>query len=307
MSDSEIKSSVERIDAKMARVIIIGNGPAGISAALYTKRANIETIIIGKGYGSLEKADKIENYYGFAEPVSGKYLVEQGIEQAKNVGCTYVEGEVVGMSFFDRPTVSTNQAQYVADAVIMATGSSRQKPEIEGLDRLEGAGVSYCAVCDAFFHRGKDVAVLGSGAYAMHEAGVLLPVTRSVTILTNGEEITGTVPKDVLVKTERIERLIGHSTNENVLGGVQLSDGSIIELSGLFVAVGIASSSDLARKIGAECNDKSIAVNEKMETNIKGLFAAGDCVGGLLQISKAVGDGAKAGMSAISYIKNNGL
>ena len=144
-------------------VVIIGGGPAGISAALYTARAGIDTLVIENGARALEKAEKIENYYGFENGISGKELYESGLLQAKNVGVKTVTAEVVGLSFEDKFRVTTTAGEYLADSVIIATGASRNKPKIENIDKFEGSGISYCAVCDGFFFRGKDVAVLGSG------------------------------------------------------------------------------------------------------------------------------------------------
>ena len=185
----------------MSNVIIIGNGPAGVSASLYTARAGVETTIIGSGLGALGKAEKIENYYGFAEPVDAKELVAAGIAQAKRAGVSYIEDEVVGIGFGQKLMVSTKTASYEADYVVLSTGASRSTPPIPGLRELEGHGVSYCAVCDAFFYRGKDVAVLGSGEYAMHEASELLPVVGSITVLTNGAELTGVLPEGAKLDT----------------------------------------------------------------------------------------------------------
>ena len=114
----------------MSKVIIVGNGPAGISAALYTARANIETTVIGNGYGALGKAEKIENYYGFAEPIDAKTLVENGIAQAKHAGVTILEDEVVGIQYNGRLAVQTKSAQLEADYVLLATGASRATPKI---------------------------------------------------------------------------------------------------------------------------------------------------------------------------------
>ncbi|MEG1932671.1 MAG: FAD-dependent oxidoreductase, partial [Pygmaiobacter sp.] len=171
----------------MSNVIIIGSGPAGVSAALYAVRAGLATTVISSGIGTLAKAEKIENYYGFAEPISGEELAKNGIEGAKRLGVRFVTAEVVGLSYDEQYLVETSAGAYSADGVIIATGSPRFAPKIAGLATLEGKGVSYCAVCDAFFYRGKDVAVLGSGDYALHEVQALLPVARTVTLLTNGE------------------------------------------------------------------------------------------------------------------------
>ena len=147
----------------MPNIVIIGSGPAGVSAALYAVRAGVDTTVLTKGPGALDRAEKIENYYGFAEPVSGAELERRSIENAKRLGVRFVTAEAVGLTYTDKLTVETVDKNYPADAVILATGASRAVPRIPGLAGLEGHGVSYCAACDAFFYRGKDVAVLGSG------------------------------------------------------------------------------------------------------------------------------------------------
>jgi len=283
----------------MSNVVIIGNGPAGVSAALYTVRANIETTIIGRDLGALQKADKIENYYGFENPISGVDLVKAGIASAKRLGCDVKSEEVVSIGFENKLVVMTKDNKYEADAVIIATGTSRNAPKIKGLVDFEGKGVSYCAVCDAFFYRKQDVCIVGSGEYALHEAQALLPVASSVTLLTNGEALTAEIPDTIKVIDKKISAFMGGET----LGSVIFEDDSKIDVVGAFIAVGVASSSDLAKKIGANIEGAQILVDENMATNVPGLFACGDCIGGLLQISKAVGDGAKAGLEAIKYIR----
>lgn len=283
----------------MSNVIIIGNGPAGISTALYTTRAGIETTIIGKDYGALGKAHEIENYYGFREPISGKELIENGIEGAKRLGANLISDEVLGITFADKLIVSTKSKEYSADSVVIATGTSRSAPKIKGLKEFEGHGVSYCAVCDAFFYRGKDVAVLGDGEYALHEALELLSTSNSVTILTNGKQPSATIPDNIKVNTNSILSLEGNEVIDSVI----FEDGSSIAVSGVFVAIGVAGSTDLAKKIGAMTENNKIIVNDKMATNVPGLYAAGDCTGGLLQISKAVYEGAKAGTEIVKYLR----
>jgi len=291
----------------LSNVIIIGNGPAGVSAALYTSRAGLNTTIIGKDEGSLKKAEKIENYYGFEEPISGADLVSHGIAGAKRLGVKFVSDEVVGISYNGKLVVQTKNNDYTADSVVLATGSSRSTPKINGLKEFEGHGVSYCAVCDAFFYKGKDVAVLGNGEYAFHEAVELIETSKSVTLLTNGKELNSEVPLGVTVNSKEIEAFDGDGVIEKVI----FKDGTSLEISGVFVAVGVAGSTDLAKKLGADTDGKKIIVDENMATNIPGLFAAGDCTGGMLQVSKAVYEGAKAGTEAIKYtrkneVKNNG-
>lgn len=283
----------------MADVIILGSGPAGISAALYTARAGLNTLVIGRIGGSLLKTDKIENYYGFAEPVSGKTLLENGAVQARRVGTEIVEDEVVGIAYDGQFVVSTASSVYRAPFVVIATGSSRQAPKLPGLTEFEGHGVSYCAVCDGFFYRKKNVAVLGAGDYALHEAMELLPLAAKVTILTNGAQPEANFPPELAVETKKINSLFGDGT----LKGVRFEDGSELETAGVFVAVGVAGSVDLARKLGVETKGSAIVVDENRQTNIPGLYAAGDCTGGLLQISKSVSDGAIAGTAVIKAFR----
>ena len=226
-------------------------------------------------------------------------MERRGIAGAKAVGVKFVTTEAVGLTYTDKLTVETLDGEFPADAVILATGASRAAPRIPGLAGLEGHGVSYCATCDAFFYRGKDVAVLGSGEYALHEAQALLPVAKSVTLLTNGQPLTAEFPAEVTVKPQKVEALLG----EERLSGVQLAGGEEVPLSGVFVALGVAGSTALARKLGAEVDGNRIVVDDKMQTTLPGLYAAGDCTGGLLQVAKAVYEGALAGSEAAKALR----
>lgn len=284
----------------LKKAIIIGSGPAGISAALYLQRSGkVEVTVISSGAGALEKAEKIENYYGFAEPLTGKQLYENGIKGAQRLGVKIIEEEVVDLTFdMDmKPVVGTDKGEYHADAVLIATGASRKTLKIKGIQEHEGKGVSYCAVCDAFFYRNKKVCVIGSGEYALHEAQVLAQTSESVTILTNGNKLTADVPANISV----IEKKLVSVDGENTVESVTFDDGESQPFSGVFIALGVAGSSELARKVGAETENGRIKVNEKMETSIPGLYAAGDCTGGTLQVFKAVYEGSTA---ALAMLKN---
>lgn len=283
----------------MPNIVIIGSGPAGVSAALYAARAGVETTVLTKGPGALDRAELIQNYYGFAEPISGAELERRGIEGAKALGVQFVTTEAVGLTYTDKLTVETLAGDFPADAVILATGASRAAPHVPGLAGLEGHGVSYCATCDAFFYRGRDVAVLGSGEYALHEVQALLPVVKSVTLLTNGFPLTASFPPEVTVCPEKVNAILG----EERVSGVELSGGKTVALSGVFVALGVAGSTALARKLGAEVDGNRILVDEHMQTTLPGLYAAGDCTGGLLQVAKAVYEGALAGTEAAKALR----
>ena len=277
-------------------VIIIGAGPAGISAGLYTQRANKKTLIIYNEKSSLEKASKIENYYGFPNGISGKELYQNGIMQAKNLGIELKKEEVIKIEKIKETfEVSTSNRKYISRNVILATGNKKNTPDIKGIKELEGKGISYCAICDGFFYRGKDVAVLGSGDYAISEVNDLLNVANKITILTNKKKMPDFRAENVKVETRGVIAVKG----ENQLESIELEDGTKLEVDGLFVAQGVAGSTDFARKLGALVKDNKIVVSDKMETTIQGLYACGDCVGGIYQIAKAINEGMIAGISAV--------
>ena len=287
----------------MEKVIIVGDGPAGISAALYVARANMNPLVISNGIGALEKAEKIENYYGLDHPVSGKELFQIGIAQAKALGVRILEAQVLGIGGFDTFQVKTTAGDFDTVSVILATGSKRKAPAIPGIREFEGRGVSYCAVCDAFFYRGKNVAVLGNSDFALHEAEALAPVAGSVTIYTDGEEPEFSREPDFTVNTMKIQSVEGAEK----VSGLRLEHEPEKEehVDGVFVALGTAGSAEMARQMGAALTEKgNILVNERMESTIPGIFAAGDCTGGLLQVAKAVYDGAQAGISASQYVRS---
>ena len=296
----------------MENIVIIGAGPAGISAALYAARGNMNPLVINNGIGALEKAEKIENYYGLEQPLSGKELYERGISQAEALGVRILDAEVLGISGFDTFTVKTTAGDFDTVSVILATGGKRSAPKIPGLKDFEGRGVSYCAVCDAFFYRGKEVAVVGNGEFALHEAKELRNVTQDVTIYTDGKEPEFSREHPIAVNTMKIQAIEG---DDKVSGLLMQSDtaaqdaeapeSSFYPADGVFVALGTAGSTEIARQMGAEITDKgNIKTDEEMATTIPGLFAAGDCTGGLLQVSKAVYEGSMAAISAGKYVRH---
>lgn len=283
-------------------VIIIGSGPAGVSAALYARRGGADVTVITKGAGGLAAAEWVENYYGFAEPISGAELEQRGIAGAKRLGVRFETDEVLailpaveGKGF----CIEAVRTAYEADAVILAAGAPRKTLPIKGLREFEGRGVSYCAICDAFFYRGKRVAVIGAGDYALHEAEILRPHPAQLSLLTNGEEPALAVPDGIAVHTQRIVCIEGERRVQRIV----FDDETVMDVDGIFMAIGTAGSMELARKLGVVLSDGKIAVGKNMETNVPGVYAAGDCTGGLLQIAKAVYDGAEAGLSVIRYLR----
>lgn len=286
----------------MYDVIIIGAGPAGISASLYTKRANLNTLVIYAGESSLEKADSIENYYGFENGIDAKKLYSSGILQAKNLGVEIQNEEVTKIQYQENIfNITTASGQkYISKSVILATGNKKNKPNIKGIDELEGKGISYCAVCDGYFYRNKNIVVIGSGNYAIAETNELINIVNNITILTNGEKAPEIRAENLDIKTQEIKEIHG----ENRVEEIEFKDNTKIKTDGIFIAQGVAGSTEFAKKLGAIIKNDRIVVNENMNTNIKGLYACGDCTGGLLQISKAVYEGTKAGLEAIKYIRS---
>lgn len=284
-------------------VVIIGAGPAGISASLYTKRANLNTLILYKEESTLRKAHKVDNYYGFENGIEGEKLYEQGIKQAENLGVELKKEEVVNIKFNEGEfEVLTSNKVYNSKTVILATGNKKNSINIEGAKRLEGKGISYCAVCDGFFFRNKDVAVLGSGDYAISEMNELINIANSIILLTNGEIAPHfRSGENVKVNTNKIRQIRGGNQVEEI----EFEDNTRINVDGVFVAQGVASSTDFAKRLGIVTQGEKIVVNSNMETNIRGLYACGDCTGGIFQISKAVYEGMQAGMQAIKFLNGN--
>ncbi len=284
----------------MYDVIIIGAGPAGISASLYAKRANRSVLVLYSGESQLEKAHLIDNYYGFDGGISGKELYENGIAQARSLGVEVVNEEAlnVTMNASMNYEVSTAANKYEGKSLIISTGNKKLKPDIKGVEAYEGRGISYCAVCDGFFYRKKSVAVLGNEAYALSEADELENIVGKLVILTDGKPAPETDKYEII--TKKISEFVG----EVKLSKVVFEDGSELELDGVFIAQGVAGGADFAKKLGVTLNGSDIKVNPDMSTNLKGVFACGNATGGLLQVCKAVYEGAEAGLSAVKYIKS---
>lgn len=283
------------------QAVIIGGGPAGVSAALYLARANIKTAIVENGPGALARAHKIENFYGIA--ASGIELYAEGLEQARSLGVDIIQDEVLAVEYYDSFVLTLKHAAepLPAPALILATGTKNVTLNLPGLVELEGKGISYCAVCDGFFFRKKKLAVLGHGAFALHEAEYLRHIAAEVTVLTNGQDDSAAKAAGFATLTTSVTAVTGSERLE----AVHFADGSELEVSGLFIALGTADSTDMARKLGAQLDGRFIKVDADGATNIPGLFAAGDCIGGLKQVAKAVHDGARAGLAAIKFLRKN--
>ena len=280
--------------------IIIGAGPAGISASIYAKRAGLKVAVFYHGEAQIEKAHKIDNYYGFENGITGKDLYEAGIKQAKNLEIDVFEEEVLDIQMKDINlySVKTTNNEYETKSLVFATGDKKIRPNIKGIEEFEGKGISYCAICDGFFYKNKNVAVIGNGNYAISEAEDLENVAAKLTILTNGLESPDTDKFEI--NTKAIKEIKG----ENKVQEIVFEDDSSIEIDGLFIAIGVAGGSDFAKKLGVMANGDSIEVDKDMKTNVPGIFACGNLTGGLLQVNKAAYEGAKAGLSVFEFIRN---
>lgn len=277
--------------------VIVGKGPAGITAAIYLKRARFNCLVIGKDGGNLEKNTKIQNYYGIEE-ITGKELLIKGIKQAEKLNIEVITDEVIEIEYNNNFFIKTINNNYESKTVILATGNKRKTPNIDGINNFNGKGISYCAVCDGFFYKNKEVAVIGNGEYAKNEVNHLLPLAKKVILLTDGKEINANN-----INVDIDNREIKEFKGDNKLQEIEFKDNSKLKVDGAFLAIGTATSTDLAQKLGVLIENNRIIVDEKMKTNVKGLFAAGDCTGGLLQISKAIYEGSQAGLSAVEYLK----
>ena len=286
----------------MYDVIIIGAGPAGVSASLYTKRAGKDTLIIYSGNSSLEKTERIENYYGFENGISGEELYKNGLNQAKNIGVDIKNEAVIKIEQTLEKTfiVDTSNNRYEAKTIIIAVGQKRKELDVKGVAELEGKGISYCAICDGFFYKNKNVAVIGSGDYAVSEANDLINLANKITILTNGKEKPEIRAENVDIITKDIKEISGENKVEKII----FNDDSSIETDGVFIAQPGNGPIAIAKKLGIILNKNRIVIDENMQTNIKGVFACGDCTEGWVQICKAVYEGAKAGLEAMNYLRD---
>ena len=284
------------MENKIYDTIIIGNGPAGISCAIYLKRFNRDVLVIGKDSGALEVNSYIDNYYGVSH-IMGQDLIEAGINQAKDLGIMVVKDEVLEINLGLNFKVECKKNIYEAKTVFLATGKTRIKLDVKNLKEFDGKGISYCAICDGFIYRGKRLGIIGSGDYMKKELETLKRFSQDITIFTNGETLSLDGFKIV---TEPIKEFFG----DKKLKGI-ITNENIYELDGVFIAVGSASTISFAKHIGILTDEKGNILVENYKTNIDGIFSGGDAIGGLLQIVKAANDGAQAAFEINKFLKNN--
>ena len=288
-------------------LIIIGAGPAGLTAALYAARYKVDVLVIGILHGgTATEAHKVCNFPSY-ENVGGAELMLKMIKQVKNLGVEIKQEEVIEI---DRKfKVVTNKGEYSCKKIIIATGSKRMKLGVEREDELTGKGINYCATCDANFYKDKIVGVVGGGNATLTSALLLAKIAEKVYIIYRKDKFSKAEPMWVEdVKKEKkifpifnseVQKLIGKKKLEEV----KVSGNKKIKLDGLFVEIGGISNIKLAKLLGIKLDRNYIKVDNEQKTNVEGVFAAGDVTNNpLKQIVTACGEGAVAGFSVFKEL-----
>jgi thioredoxin reductase (NADPH) len=297
-------------------LIILGGGPAGLSAGIYAKRAKIDTLLIEKAIpgGLITTTDLIENYPGFPEGISGMELGQRFEDQARKYGLDIIFGKAVNIEIKDSIIIVTTEEQkYSSKAVIIATGSEPKKLGISGEETFIGKGVSYCATCDGPFYKEKNVAVIGGGNGALEEALFLTKFAKLVTILHRGsalavdkmlQEKAASNPK-IFFKLNSVAEEVSGDDKVRALKLIDTLSGkkSSINVDGVFIYAGLKPSTDFIKDIIKLDDSGRIIVDENLATNIPGIFAAGDVrTKKLRQVVTSVADGALAVSSVKEYL-----
>ncbi|MFD0944469.1 thioredoxin-disulfide reductase [Savagea faecisuis] len=299
-------------------LIIIGAGPAGMTAAVYASRANLSTVMIERGMpgGQMATTDAIENYPAF-ESILGPELSTKMFEHAQKFGAKYEYGDVDKVvDHGELKEVIVGEKSYKAYAVIVATGAEYRKLGAPGEEELTGRGVSYCAVCDGAFYQGREIVVIGGGDSAVEEGMYLTRFADKVTIIHRRDELRAQkIIQDRAFENEKIDFLWNkqvQSVNEKdgKIGSVTLIDTqdgseSQFDTEGMFVYVGMDPLTDAVKDLGITNENGYILTNEDMETTVPGIFAAGDVREKMLrQIVTATGDGSIAAQAVQKYIED---
>ncbi|GAB4389563.1 MAG: FAD-dependent oxidoreductase [Thermodesulfovibrionales bacterium] len=295
-------------------VVIIGGGPAGLSAAIYAVRAGMKVIVLDKSStaGALAFADRIENYPGLTEPLSGAQLLEIFRKQAVGLGAVYrKDAQVVGVRLEgDEKEVFTMEETFRTKAIIVATGAMGRKASIKGEAEFLGRGVSYCAICDAPFFRGKTVCVIGDSEEAVKEAGVLSRFAETVYLVSPSKKLKAhdhpalESPNVKVLLDRRVTAIEGGDTVERIRMADSSDGEESLELSGVFVYLhGNKPIVDFLGNAVEMSEEECVSVNKMMETSIPGVFAAGDvaCTE-VRQVVIAAANGCVAALSAEKYV-----
>jgi thioredoxin reductase (NADPH) len=298
-------------------IIVVGGGPAGLTAALYTARHNLKTLVLDgwKIGGKAVEAHWIDNYPGFPDGISGQDLMENMIKQALRFGAEIRNETVVGLSDFgELKMVATRMGFYQAKSVVVATGVSRKRLSVPGENEYKGRGVSYCGVCDGPFFRDKTVAIVGGGHEAVHDIELLSETAAKVYAIPGKKGYSEDFPEFTRLRVDpKVEFITGADVKR--IGGSDFveyltldgADQERLSLDGVFIILEHVHTAGILEEAGVNTDDGGcIIVDGEVETNIEGIFAAGDCTCQGMQIVTAAGMGAKAGLSAMKYVKSLG-
>lgn len=291
-------------------LIIIGMGPAGVSAAIYAKRAGLNVLCLDKAMigGYVNYIDKIENYPGMV--MSGPDLAFKFYEHIKELDIEFVNKEVISVIDGDVKKIVTSDGEYLCKNVLIATGRVPRKLGLVNEEELEGKGISHCALCDGSFYKGKTVAVVGGGDSALQETLYLANLCEKVYLIHRREEfkVAGSLLEKIQDK-DNVVRIMNTTISElgiedDKLSSVLLDSGDELEVDGLFVYVGFVPGTKFANELGITDEDGYIVVNKSYESKIKGIYAVGDIIKkAVYQVSTAVGDGAEAAINIIENCK----
>ncbi|RBW71204.1 thioredoxin-disulfide reductase [Bacillus taeanensis] len=305
-------------EEKIYDVIIAGAGPAGLTAAVYTSRANLSTLMIERGIpgGQMANTEDVENYPGF-DHILGPDLSNKMFEHAKKFGAEYQYGDIKEIIDGEEyKTVVAGNKEYKARAVIVSTGAEYKKIGVPGEKELGGRGVSYCAVCDGAFFKGKELVVVGGGDSAVEEGVYLTRFASKVTIVHRREELRAQkILQKRAFENEKVDFIWNHTVKEindkdGKVGSVTLvhtetGEEQEFKTEGVFIYIGMIPLNQAVKNLGITNESGYIETNEKMETKIAGIFGAGDVREKTLrQIVTATGDGSIAAQSAQHYIEN---
>jgi len=296
-------------------VIIIGGGPAGLTAGLYAARAGLKSLLVEQGVfgGQIVNARLVENYPGFSEGISGAELGEFMRRHATKYGLETLNTGVSGVRTGNVYEVSTSEGNIQAKSIIIAAGAEYRKLDVAGEERLSGRGVSYCATCDGFFFRDREVAVVGGGDTAITDALELTQYCRKVYIIHRRDQLRATKalqekafsqPKIEMVWNTVVQEIMGDKILSSLhLKNVKTGQSSDLEVDGIFVAVGLEPNSQVFSQLVTLDEAGFIVTDELMRTSAPGIFAAGDIRhDSFRQVITAAGDGAAASSSAFKYL-----
>ena len=298
----------------MYDIIIIGGGPAGLTAAVYARRANKTVLVIEKSTfgGQITFSPKVENIPGFAQ-ITGNEFAEKLVEQALSLEAEVECAEVLSVKDGEIKTVVTDSGEFQCKALIIATGAKHRMLGLEREEQMVGNGISFCAVCDGAFYEGKTVAVIGGGNSALQEALLLAETSKKVYVVQNLDFFTGEQKLVEQLKTKSNVEIILGTVVESLVGDDELtainlcrvadSEKSTLKIDGMFVAIGLIPQNEAFANI-IKLNQFGYAeADETCQTTAKGVFVAGDCRSkAIRQVATAAADGAVAALAACNYI-----